>query len=415
MGDFLVLRELGRGSFSRVYLAVETTAGDRPVALKVSAAGSREAETLGPLSHPHLIPVLSSRSAGAWTLVAMPFAGTATLEDVVSTVWTPDRTAPPLSAAVLLEAAACGGCADDPPFPACPAFSLHARMNYGDAVAAVAVGLFVRAVAYLHERGIAHRDLKPSNVLFGPNGYPYLLDFNLASRTADPWRLVGTLPYMAPEQLALVAEPDVYPSTDGRPGDVFACGVVLFELLTGRRPVRCSCSALAANSQGDRKAARLASARSGRAPDLAAALNLRVRWAVREAVRAPLKRWTHGRRPTAAELVELFSAHRVSPLVAGSRFLVLAGTGVLTPGAELHRSRDTLRARLLDAPVVSHPRPRHRCSGQTNSFESGLALYRQGKYALAAAGDFPAAGKRRERWPSLWLCGLLPVGRKVPR
>src|SRR5688572_17020393 len=99
VGDFLVLRELGRGSFSRVYLAVETTAGDRPVAIKVSAAGSREADTLGPLSHPHLIPVLSSRPAGAWTVVAMPFAGTATVEDVLSAVWAPDR-AGPRSAAV---------------------------------------------------------------------------------------------------------------------------------------------------------------------------------------------------------------------------------------------------------------------------------------------------------------------------
>src|SRR4051812_10432570 len=97
VGDFLVLRELGRGSFSRVYLAVETTAGDRPVALKVSAVGSREAATLGPLSHPHLIPVLSSRPVGPWTVVAMPFAGTATLEDALSAVRTPGRPAAPRS------------------------------------------------------------------------------------------------------------------------------------------------------------------------------------------------------------------------------------------------------------------------------------------------------------------------------
>ncbi|HEY1192245.1 MAG TPA: hypothetical protein VGE74_31765, partial [Gemmata sp.] len=133
VGDFLVLRELGRGSFARAYLAIETTAGDRPVALKVSAAGSREADTLGPLTHPNLIPVLSCRGVGAWTVVAMPFAGTATLEDALEVVWPPGRTAPPRTAGVLLDAAGRGGRPEDPAFLGRPEPLFHARTRYGDA------------------------------------------------------------------------------------------------------------------------------------------------------------------------------------------------------------------------------------------------------------------------------------------
>ena len=235
VADFQILRELGRGAFARVYLAIETTTGNRPVAIKVSAAGSREADTLGPLSHPHLIQVLSSRSAGDWSIVAMPFVGTTTLEDVLAAAWGPTRPSVPRSAGVLLEAAAQGRQTGDPPFHSTSDFAIAANLTYEDGVAAVAARLFA-AVAYLHETHIAHRDLKPSNVLLGPTGHPYLLDLNLATEIVDPWRLVGTLPYMAPEQLEFSIDVGATPPGDWRPGDVFACGVILFELLTGRHP-----------------------------------------------------------------------------------------------------------------------------------------------------------------------------------
>ncbi|MCA1686885.1 MAG: serine/threonine protein kinase, partial [Planctomycetia bacterium] len=100
-------------------------------------------------------------------------------------------------------------------------------------VARVADGL-----AHAHERGILHRDLKPANILFGDDGEPLLLDFNLAADTkvrvhASAALVGGTLPYMAPEHLG--AYRDGSTSADAR-SDLYSLGVILYELLTGRHP-----------------------------------------------------------------------------------------------------------------------------------------------------------------------------------
>jgi serine/threonine protein kinase/Tfp pilus assembly protein PilF len=94
------------------------------------------------------------------------------------------------------------------------------------------------AVNYAHQKGVIHRDLKPTNILVDSNGYPKVLDFGLAKMVGGPeqtivsltGQVVGTLPYMSPEQAK--GNPD---EIDIRT-DVYALGVILYEILTGQYP-----------------------------------------------------------------------------------------------------------------------------------------------------------------------------------
>lgn len=380
VADFLVLRELGRGGFSRVFLALEASAGNRPVALKVAAAGSREADTLGPLSHSHLTPVYSSRAVGPWNVVAMPFAGTATLEDVLSAAWGGEARGRPRTAAVLLEAASRGGQTGDPEFPARPAFPLRPEMTFEAGLFAIAAGL-LSALDYLHAKGLAHRDLKPSNVLLAPTGHPYLLDFNLATNSADPCRLAGTLPYMAPEQLALVAGANAAPPADWRPCDVFAFGAMFAELLTGRHPFGAG-ESRAGVSQRDAAAGLLAAQQVG-APELPAHLSRELRAALRRCL-AP----DPALRPTAAELAELFA--RAAGAAARRRgafaAFALAITAALGIGGHLSDRSPSVAAPENDLT----PQP----ASPIDAFQRAVWLARRGDFA-AARIDFQNVGRER--------------------
>jgi tetratricopeptide (TPR) repeat protein len=103
--------------------------------------------------------------------------------------------------------------------------------------AAELVETLARAIEHAHAQGVVHRDLKPANVLLGPNGQPKITDFGLAKLKDSPTQtelgvVVGTLAYMAPEQVR-ARSGEIGPRTD-----IHALGAILYEALTGRPPYR---------------------------------------------------------------------------------------------------------------------------------------------------------------------------------
>jgi serine/threonine protein kinase/Flp pilus assembly protein TadD len=242
LGDYRIIREVGRGGMGVVYEAQQISLR-RKVALKVLPFASmleprqlqrfqNEAQAAASLHHPHIVPVYAVGSERGVHYYAMQFIDGQSLETVIrhlrqaSQGPEPDRMAStsPYSGAAATEAT--------PPLAAlsterstrCSAyFRSVARLGHQAAL----------AIQYAHERGIVHRDIKPANLLLDMQSNLWITDFGLArcqgdsdlTRTGD---LLGTLRYMSPEQ------------TQGIPGlidprsDVYGLGATLYELLTLR-------------------------------------------------------------------------------------------------------------------------------------------------------------------------------------
>jgi serine/threonine-protein kinase len=112
----------------------------------------------------------------------------------------------------------------------------HADRFTDPLAAAMLVEKVARAMQFVHEHGVLHRDLKPANILIDEEGEPRVGDFGLAKFRDDDLEItregvaMGTIPYMAPEQAR--GQTQLF----GPATDVWALGVILYELLTGRRP-----------------------------------------------------------------------------------------------------------------------------------------------------------------------------------
>lgn len=227
IGGYQLLRELGRGGRGVVYLARDPE-NDELVALKVLGLGMlpsaiaverfrREAKAVARLEHPGVVRIVRSGDDRTRPYLVMEYVEGHTLADEI-----------------LLQRHHREGLALPTHLAdAQPALPLE------DAARQRAVVQLVReladALTHAHDRQVLHRDIKPQNVLLDSEGRPHLVDFGLAhvegeaalTRTGD---VEGTPNYMSPEQVR--AQRD---RIDGRT-DIYSLGVVLYELLTLRRP-----------------------------------------------------------------------------------------------------------------------------------------------------------------------------------
>lgn len=240
--DFELFRELGRGAFGRVYLARQRSLANRWVAVKVTADSTIEAEALARLQHTNIMPIFSVHRSAPFSVVCMPYFPAITLDQLnehLSRRRTLDDTALGIFETIRDYARPAEGVTqakDAPPAEIPPHWAPFRDRSSIEACVWIGSRL-ADGLAHAHERGIVHRDLKPANILITDEGQPLILDFNLAG-IREPLSeqkafFGGTLPYMAPEllQACLERRPLVHPR-----GDVYALGVILYEMVTRRRP-----------------------------------------------------------------------------------------------------------------------------------------------------------------------------------
>jgi serine/threonine protein kinase/tetratricopeptide (TPR) repeat protein len=245
LGDFRLVAELGRGVQGRVFLATQPALADRPVVLKLVPLLGHEHLSLARLQHTHIVPLYSVQDYPARSLRALclPYFGGLTLAGLLEAL----RGMPPdlRTGRQVVNAIRQAQAASPLAIPIRgAALEFIGRSSYVKAVCWIGASL-ADALHYAHERGVLHFDLKPANVLLAADGQPMLLDFHLARGPLAPgappplW-LGGTPDYMAPEQrlaLSAVAEGRPIPVAVENRADLFALGLLLYEMLGGAMPL----------------------------------------------------------------------------------------------------------------------------------------------------------------------------------
>ena len=214
---------LGKGGVARVYLATEEGLGERQVVIKVSASFGQEPSILAMLDHRNIVPILTvAESISGLRGICMPYRPGRTLEELIARL---GPGPPPRSAKAFFEALRVLGRPAEVPGEELDSgwAEFPVDRTFPEAVAWIGQRL-TRALAYLHKKGVFHRDIKPANILLAFNEGPQLLDFNLAKEPNNPEgasvaQRGGTLPYMAPEQLAAFLDPSAW-SAVGEAADI---------------------------------------------------------------------------------------------------------------------------------------------------------------------------------------------------
>jgi serine/threonine protein kinase len=241
--DFQLLSPLGSGAFARVFLARQKSM-ERMVALKISNSAGSEPQTLAQLDHPHIVRVYDQRQTidPPARLLYMEVVPGGTLQDVIARARHAYDGQP--SGDLFLAAVDDRLSATGTPIPeSSSARDWIADASWPEIVCRMGAEL-ADGLAYAHARGVMHRDIKPANVLLSAEARPKLADFNVSynggradENPEDTFG--GSLAYMSPEQLEAC-----HPLLGGsprqvrEPSDVYALGVLLWELLCGRRPFR---------------------------------------------------------------------------------------------------------------------------------------------------------------------------------
>jgi len=244
---FEIVAVLGRGGYGIVYLARQLDVGHRLVVIKYTAQASRESQVLAALQHPNIMPVWSVHERDGYRVFCMPMHGACTLADVLKQI-NRDHSLPATGAG-FLEISRARISERDWPGELAVVTSLEsqeaeiderelqqlATTSYIDAVVNN-MGKLADALRHVHRRRVIHLDIKPANILVTREGEFMILDFGLAhlERLALTAEACGTVRYMAPEQLEHFLQSLPFVPTPMM--DIYALGLVFFELLTGVHP-----------------------------------------------------------------------------------------------------------------------------------------------------------------------------------